>query len=560
MIGWLPVRTGLLLLGLAAARAADPAPRAAENAIPIELPPMFVEGRTYREPWRYVRVENTEYLSLCAPSVTRSFAGARERMMQIVGTLIPAEFLAPAEVPSVHVLFSQKDRQLMSEALVQEMMKGARRAPSGAPPGRGRRFDFAPNMRLNDRDTYAVFAYIDELEFDARELIIASDQIRFMLERRTPLLPAWLIEGIEGVYRDASFTVRPITLRPFTWVSRADTAALRLDSEYPRALLPAGEMFANDALRGAANAHPRRVAALRSQVALFLRWALDPAHEARGAFWKFAARAAEEPVTEPMFEECFGFGYAELRDRLSDYLPRAVAEPLHLPVGRLPPAPHPEVRPATREEVSRLRGEWERLAVAYIARHQPEFRDHYVQQARATFAQSSGRRNVDPRVWAGLGLLELDAGGEDRALEHLEAALAEGVARPRVLHEVARLRFATGVRGQPANRVFSEAELRPVLEPLRRAARQAPLLPEVFGLMAEAWVRCRTAPPPADLVLLQEGARHFLRRPEVCYRIALVLARHGHRAEARAILVAGREHVLEEAALRQFDQLRAAVE
>ena len=155
-------------------------------------------------------------------------------------------------------------------------------------------------MALNDLDAVAIFALIDETAFDRRQLTLSSDYVRFLLETRRPALPAWLREGMLGVYDDIEFTGKPITLRPLKWHSEIEARALARNSAAPRTLLAMGELF-SDAPRFTLG----RLGV--SQSALLLRWALDPANGVREPFWRFALRACEEPVTESMFTS-FLFG------------------------------------------------------------------------------------------------------------------------------------------------------------------------------------------------------------------------------------------------------------
>src|SRR5207253_1990660 len=97
----------------------------------------------------------------------------------------------------------------------------------------------------------ATFAYIDESALAEMEMAISANFLRFQLERRTPMLPPWLIEGVIAVHRQTIVQAAPVTLRPFIWLSTPDSLAIARDPARPRALLPANEMFAPDALRGA---------------------------------------------------------------------------------------------------------------------------------------------------------------------------------------------------------------------------------------------------------------------------------------------------------------------
>lgn len=512
---------------------------------PIELPPMIVADVTKSPPWLHASIDGTEYLSRCSVATTNSFATAQGYIHALLREFVPDEFLARSAAPTTSLLMPLAAKTASDDAVRQEILRSEqedvrRKAETARQKGElptSSRLLFLPNHRIEDRDTAAVFTYIDESSFDADRMVVATDYVHSLLVRRQPMLPQWFIEGVAGLHLDASFRVDPITLPPFTWISAAETAALVRDPELRRPLLTAGELFAPDAALGPANTHPLRVAVWRSQVRLFVRWAMDPSHApARENLWQLVRRASEQPLTEAMFTECFGFGYSDLRDRLSDYLPVAVKSPIRITPRKLPPAPRVEVRTATPAQVARLRGEWERLEISFVRERHPPFIDKYVEQARNTLRRAVGSGLREPPLLASLGLCEIDAGDPDAGRPWLEAAVDAGVVRPRVYYEVARLRWEALLRDAPPTRRFSVAELEPVLGPLRRGLQQAPLLPETVMLLQDAWLRSQEPTPPPDLPFLIDVARRFRRYPGVGFRLAMLHALHGQRAEAIDVL------------------------
>ncbi|HUR56125.1 MAG TPA: hypothetical protein VM029_00340 [Opitutaceae bacterium] len=496
---------------------------------------MLIEESVSSATWYYVNAGGAEFLSRCSASTTRQFAEEWLGKMELVRALVPPEFLARLDVPAVFVLYAQDLKQTVSAEIQRELQGGERR--KGEPP-RGGDVNIAPSMRLSDRDMHASIAYIDESLFEAAAMSVAPGHVRFLLNGRVPELPGWLIDGIERAYRGADFVLEPITFRPLQSGGHGANDALASDASGPRAVLPANELFATEPQRATENRHPRRLEIRASTQELFFRWAIVAGGATRDAFWKFAARAAEGPVNEEIFEGRFGFGYSELRDRLSDYLPKAVAETARIEPGKLPPLPPIEVERATPNEIARVRGEWERLAIGHVQRRLPAVREPYIAQARRTLRRAFDAGDRDPRLLATMGLCEIDAGNEAGAREFLEPAIAAGVVRPRAYHEVARLRFAELRRGAPEAKSFSYTELAPIIDPLRRAVTQSPPLPESFALLGEAWARCETPPNTAEFAELENGARLFARRPSVGYPVALALARHGKKPAALAVLEA----------------------
>jgi hypothetical protein len=551
------MKRAVAMLGLVLAVSSLPA--AEESAVAggtVELPPMMVEESISSVPWLYVHAGGIEFLSRCSVSTTRDLVEAWLRKMQLVRVLVPEEFLARMDVPTVFVLYAQ-DLKLTVSAEIQRELQGAddRSRPGESPRGGG--VNIAPSMRLTDRDMHASIAYIDEALFDASTLSISPNHVRYLVRARVPELPGWLAEGIERAWRDADFVLEPITLRPLLWNNHTESSALSIDPTRPRAVLPATDLFATEAARAAESRHPRRISARSSTQELFFRWAIVSEPSTREALWKFARHAAERPVTEELFESYFGFGYAELRDRLSDYLPKAVEEHARIRPGKLPPPPEFEIERATPNQIARVRGEWERLAIGHVQRRLPQAREPYIAQARRTLRRAYDAGDRDPRLLATMGLCEIDAGNEAGAREYLEPAVALGVVRPRAYYELARLRFAELRRGAPDTKLFSFTELAPVIEPLRRAITQAPPLPEIFTLFGEAWARCDMSPNTAEFAELEKGARLFARRPNVGYPIALALARHGRKTEAAAVLATSVGYPTDETTRASITRLRS---
>lgn len=541
---------------------------AVEREQAIELPPMIVAESSKAPPWLYAHVGEVEYLSRCSVATTRAFITAQLEISRLLRVFMPADFFSPVAVPVVSILAPQESRQAGDEVASREMQRMKQQSiQRDHEAGRrdlevpaASRISFLPNLRLDDRDMFAVFAYLSERDFRGEKLIASPDYVYARLVSRTPMLPPWLIEGIVGLYQSAGFAEDPITLDAARWTSLEDAAGLRRDPESRRVMVPVGDLFAADALVTPENRHPARIAAWRAQIVLFVRWALDPANApAADGFWKLGRRASVEPITETVFTECFGFGYADLQERLSDYLPAAVRQPVRIQPGKLPALPRYEVKPATPAQIARLRGEWERLEIPFVRGKHPEYLPRYIEQARATLRRPVSRGERGPQMLAALGLCELDAGDLEAARAWLEEAAAAGVQRPRVHYEVARLRWRELTRNTGESSGFTGAQMQPVLAPLRVAAGQSPQLPEVYLLMGDALLRCRDRVSASDYALMEKAAPLFRRLPGVAHRLALIQAREGQRAEAAQTLTVAKEFAAEPAVREQLEQLLGAV-
>eukprot|EP01036_Dinobryon_divergens_P032662 gene32662-42302_t len=557
----------LCVLGTLALRAATaPAPGPVSSPI-VELPPMIIAESSKAPPWLYAAAGDTEYLSRCSERTTRAFIAAQLEIHRTLRDLVPAEFLATYTVPTASILVPLSSMPTADDAVFRDILRTEEetvRRASGATPGEApaprSRFAFLPNQRLDDRDMRAVFTFLDESSFDPQRLVVAEDYVHAMLTRCTPMLPQWLIEGLTGLYAQTAMRADPPTIHPVAWVTLAETRQLRADPEGRRVLLPLRDLFAPDAILARDHRHPIRAAVWRSQAALFVRWSLDPAHPgAREALWKFVARVSREPVTEQIFTECFGFGYADLLDRLSDYVPVAVSTPVRLTLSPSPAAPRLNVTPATLVQIARLRGEWERLEIPYVRARHPQFLERYIEQARTTFLRATSRGERDPHLLAAAGLCELDAGDTTAARLLLESAVAARVARPRIYFETARLRWDDLTRDVAPTRKFSLTQLQPILAPLREALVHTPPLPEAYLLALDVWQRCEEPPPAAELLRLAESAVLFRRIPSVGFQVARLLAKTGRRAEAVALLTTGLEFLTDPASCTSYRQLLDAL-
>lgn len=547
----LPAWLGLALMAAGPNWPASAAERPATTSAPVELPPMLVEESTSSVPWLYVNAGGTEFLSRCSPGTTRALVEGWLTKMELVRVLVPPEFLARMDVPSVFVLYAQDLTHTASVEIQRELQSGE----GGATQSGG--VNIAPSMRLTDRDMHASIAYIDESLFDAATMSVSPNHVRYLAQARVPELPSWLLDGLERLLRRADFVAEPITLRPLVWINQTESGAIASDPTHPRAVLPANELFAAETVRPAESRHPRRVATRASTRELFVRWAINAGGPTRDALWKLAAQAAGAPVTEAMFEASFGFDFSELRDRLSDYLPEAVRRASRIDPGRPPALPRIAVERATPNEIARVRGEWERLAIGHVQRRLPRVREPYIAQARRTLRRAYDAGDRDPRLLATMGLCEIDAGNEGDARAFLEPAVAGGVVRPRAYYELARLRFDELRRDAPETKSFTFTELAPVFEPLRRSLSQSPPLPEAFALLAQAWAHCEMVPNTAEFAELETGARLFARRPAVGYPTALALARHGRKTEAAAVLEACADYPMDENTWVGVARLRA---
>jgi hypothetical protein len=524
----------------------------------VELPPLEViaPGKPL-PPWLYARVGRLDVLSRCSAGLTREFIETHARLTQLLQQILPVSLQVELAAPQIVILTDQTT----TPAAARDAVLGFS-GPTPAPAaGRGamreRQVRFVPNLRLNDVDKVAIYAILDSNTFSGDRLMLTANHVHDVLERRTPPLPSWFMVGLLTLYQDIRYLHDALELAPLDWVTPAETELLRIDPDYPRTLLPMREFFAGVPARNSADPAPL-VRLWQAQAALFMRWALEGGDPARRAgFHNLVARAAAAPVDETMVRECLGLGYADLRDRLSDLLPGTLRNRLRLRVEKILPVPPFKLQTATPDEIGRIKGDWERMEIAFVKARHPQYADKYVMQAHRTLTEAFEKGQKDPQLLAVIGLFECDIGNGMAARSFLEDAARAQVVRPRVYLELARLRQTEATGGQEGEKqALGPNEANRILEPLATGWNQAPPLMETYLLAAQVWARSQAALSPKHLALLDEGRRLFPRNLSLTYYTALLKGLHGDPAGAAALIAHGMRHAPTEAARKNFEQLQ----
>ncbi|HEX2855510.1 MAG TPA: hypothetical protein VHO24_19905 [Opitutaceae bacterium] len=539
-----------LALALPGAFAASPAsaPTAA-NQEPAEavfqLPPLIVaETRTTAgRPWFYVAGPGFEVLSRSSEDSTADFARDYHRATQLLELLVPAELQVKLSSPSILFLY-RKDMVAQIPAEIVAAMSGSRAL-------------VLPNMALHDVDLEAVYTLIGEYSYARDNMRIATEAVWRRMETRTPPVPAWFIEGIMQLYPSARFLADSVELPPLFWINKTETEALRQNRNHPRSLLALSELFKgrsqDDRLAPNTAAYP-----WKHQAALFIHWALDyKKRDRRTALYKFVRRASEAPVTEAMFEECFGLGFADVQERLSDYLPRAVDRPVPVWPDEKISRPKPRVRIASPTEVARIKGEMERLFANHVRTRYPSLTPKYQEQARLTLLRAYDQGDRDPNLLAAIGLSYCDAGEGKSARPFLDQAAEGGTLRTRAYFELAALHYREGL--PPEGGKFTAAQTEEILQPLRTARNLLPPLAGAYDLLARTLWRTERTPTSDELAWLAEGVTLFPRNSPLIYRIAQLHVLHGSKSAANALIKHGLEISRDDAGRSQFEKLNAAL-
>lgn len=553
----------LMLAGFRLA-AEDTPPASAPAAAPervVELPPLMVAESTNGPPWHYLETPDLEVLARCSDTATVHFVEEWRRLQYLLTVLVPQDMLAHRSVPDIAVIYNEETKPTVAQEVVTDLLRDEKETKGenkeeGRRGKRDVRYSSMPNLRLSDRDSTASFFIIEERNFTGTSLALTTDYIRAALRTRAPAPPTWFVEGFVELYDKGDYEHSPITFGPVEWGSETDTKNLKSDPDYPRTLVPLADFFTQPPPTAAAE-----TALWRSQAALFLRWAMDGEnHPRREALWQFVTRiSAGGFVTEDMFRECFGLGYVDAQERLSDYLASAVIGSVHFDPGKPTPLPKLTPRLANDADIARVKGDLERLEITWVKSRYPQLTQKYVEQARRTFARAYDKGLRDPRLLAVMGLCEVDAGNDDGARKYLESALrGGGTLRPRASYELARLRYAEAKKkpGAPNDRLSAE-QATDVLQPLANSRKALPPLLETYALTADVWSRSVPAFTRQNLTFLEEGVAYFPRNVPLIYQAAWLNARQGFTAEADALITRGLNAGADAAFRTRLEQLRS---
>jgi hypothetical protein len=261
---------------------------------------------------------------------------------------------------------------------------------------------------------------------------------------------------------------------------------------------------------------------------LFVRWGLYGDRPGRRAFWEFVARAAAEPVTESLFRQYFGMGFAAAASQLNDFLPDAVEEPIDLQIGKEPGLTPSELRPASAAEVARMKGDWERLVLGHLKQSYSDYASGYIKRAPR-----------DARLESVLGLFDCDTGAGPEGAPLLEAAAKAKVQGPRVYFRLAEMRYDE-TQGS-GDRRLGPAEMTRVIEPLEAGCRQSPALREDYDLMGKVLSHSGARLSPRQLALFDAGLERFPKDLDLLHQAAALGLANGYPSEAAAAAKRGLE-------------------
>jgi hypothetical protein len=534
--------------------AAVPARTAAQDV--VELERLRIDERGLGRPYLHVTVPGFELFSPFGEQLTRAYALELQRQQALLSVFLPEITTSHYDLPQTILIDDQppvfgQDKLLVGrsyalpEGVVRQSLNAIRGVPvdkkARVPAGARATLYWSRAVSADSVVSYTSIYGSDYIRQSGKDQLMAAERglthvfpLSSLYEHRRPRWPEWVEDGIDAL--GARFYSEQ-TLQFFMLVKLAPPPS---DLKVEAVLGPR---------RGEDDAENARLR--RQGAAVFIHWALlgtdgtgmvdDHAH--RPAFWRFAADATRQPVTEELFVRHFGASawdaVLEMWTRCAAYQTRGrVPETLgtYWPQTK-PTFPEPVIRRATRAELVRVKSEYEWRLGREFASAAPELARQCLDQAGRRLRQAYVDGERDPRFLAVLALFEADGGTPTEARKLVEESAATGVARPRVYFHQARFRFLDEAAklARPDDR-FTLEQARHILAPLETAMAQRPALAEVYRAAAELWLRCAAQPSPGDLEKLRVGLRLFPRDAVLAHHVASLTVAAGSAADAHKIV------------------------
>jgi hypothetical protein len=286
--------------------------------------------------------------------------------------------------------------------------------------------------------------------------------------------------------------------------------------------------------------------------------------EFKAGFLNFLERSAREPVTETLFQECFGISHATMEGRLAryinaftfsaavspdEYLPddmpamlqngiaAAIREKKRLPT---PEKGGPDILPAkyvlSSAKIPRAATtpslELTKASYASIARIKADalmMAGHH-DEAREELLSAVMRKHADARVFASFGFLARATNEPGVSLHYLRKAALAAVDLPGPYLYLAQEKLAAARSASPTGVSSNEADAAATLRLLYAARRFSPRPRlELYEALAETWTSFTLAPTQADLDVLAENLA-YLGNTQLTATVARLAEKHSRPA------------------------------
>ena len=270
----------------------------------------------------------------------------------------------------------------------------------------------------------------------------------------------------------------------------------------------------------------------------------------RAPLASFVDRLQREPLSEELFRSCFGVSFKEMQDQLRGYILHTAHSYQRYalkPEQRMPPFTA-EFRKASTMEIAMIKGE----ALQVAGRTELA-----LQTYRSAYGQ--GLRSPD---FLSAYANSLNAFGDTAPARQLIDLAAKGdPSRPSAYVLQARLRLAACLTAPSGtNGKLNDSQLASVLEPLFRARKLQPPIPQTYDLIAEAWSNSDVLPSKENLLVLDEGIQHFPGQSQLLVRSFHLYCAIGEKQKAASIAKLGTRLAGEQSIRAMFEQLLESVE
>jgi hypothetical protein len=574
--------------------------------------------RVDKNPWLYASLPGFEVLSRAPAKETSRMLDSLQRGMWLQNDVMPKDWLPASPIPYT-VIIDDTDMSTVSIGQMHSQPIKLQAPVDAVAWGRWSNDTLIWTNRIPAFDN-------DTLAFNTNVFGVAMKSIGYgsismeRLGRCAPPLPRWLLAGLigptSGVFREGFVPFVSKGIFGAGWIHRADgpgtlwvsvgeTERLLKQLEHDKALggttqiplLPLAELFAE------APPPPDRLGLWESEAALLVRWGLmgpgrQGTAEAR-AFLELVRRSRTAPITEQVFTDCFGFGYAPMEEKLVLFLRSVLAQPTSVQLDMPSEFPKPSLKTATADQIGRILGDWLRMQGNSLISTDPDtskeslyyggrmleraYRDDNglspdVDPSRrmehtdnttsnAAFGSATAMKPFvvtsdrihDPGLLAVFGLYEHDAGNDEKAREFLEAAARSGVDRPVAYVVLAGLRYAEAMRApSETDGKLGASQVESILEPLRVALRVAPT-EEAIGLLVATWANGDARPDEADVDEIVKGVLSYPRNSDLAYTSAVLCVRSDYPSQAATLIDEGLVFTTHEATREYFRQMRSSL-
>jgi hypothetical protein len=518
------------------------------------------------ESWRYAKVGNFEVLSNAFDKGTRDLLADFAKFTQAMTLVWPAP---TTPLASSTIILCGKGGKF-----------------DGFPPAGATKNDaIVPSLFLRNREQIAIVVDLeaDRIAVDPTTVDVVNagsadyevdhykqlyrEYVRYLLSQAQVRAPVWLEEGLAQITMDIELNDTSLIYGKIVTQKGAASGGESADSdgtdpmantdavvgEQPfnvvlqhRKLIPLDKFFALTADSPEAHS-PLGNNLWAKQAYLFVHFCLfgeDLRYQQ--PLRTFISRLAHEPLSEPLFKECFKVGYDDMAKELRGYILRTKHKYQRYELkndDRLT-AKSIDLRDATQAEIGVIKGDALRLG-------------GHEQEAYAAYRDAFLRGERSPPLLAALGVAENTAGHADRAEPLLEAAMKAGVNRPSAYIELARLRLAAFTAKSETR--LSPVQIGAVLKPLFTARQNPPPLPETYELIAATWAKSATTPSADNLAVLDEGIKRFPRDSGLQCAAVQLYASIGSTAKAAAIAQFGLRYVTDETGRAKLQALLATL-